>query len=304
MKFKILVISIICSISTIYAQQEAQYTQYMYNMNVVNPAYMLNEPSLVQVGALYRMQWIGVEGAPRSANVFANIPLNDRIELSLNFLNDKIGNPSSVSSNLLNLDLAYKINLNRKLNLAFGTKLGLHQLSLDFNESATSVDPTLQNRSSRAFNFGAGAFLFGDNYYVGLSSPNLVPNKFSEDSNAKYESAQHVFLMGGYVFEVSDRFKFKPSAVVKQAIGSPLSFDVSANALYNNKFEFGLSYRYEDSVSALAGFNVGSGFKIGYSYDYTLSKLQDFNSGSHELVLLYKFDLLGLNKTYSSPRFY
>lgn len=304
MNLKLSFLVIVCGVITAFAQQEPQYSQYMYNMNMVNPAYMINEPSLIQVGALYRTQWVGLSGAPDSGNVFANIPLNDRIELSANFLHDKIGDPNSITNSLLNLDTSYKINLTKALNLSFGVKLGVNMFNTKFNLATSNADPTMQNRSSSAFNFGTGAFLFGDHFYAGISSPNLVPNKFSEDSGAYYESAQHIYLIGGYVFEATDKIKLKPSAVVKQVIGAPLSFDVSANAMYNNKFEFGLSYRFQDAIAALAAFNIGSGFKIGYSYDYTLSKIQDFNSGSHEFVLLYKFDLLGLNKTYSSPRFY
>lgn len=303
MTLRFLIFFIVCSI-TAYAQQEPQYTQYMYNMNVVNPGYMINEPSLIQVGALYRAQWVGISGAPKTANVFANIPLNKRMELSVNYLNDKIGDPNTVTNNLVDLNTTYRINLNRTLNLAFGVKLGINQFSLNFDPTLTSSDPRFQNRNSRAFNFGTGAFLFGKNYYAGLSSPNLIPNTFSKDSGAYYQKSQHIYLIGGYIYQVADKVKLKPSTVIKQTIGAPLSFDVSVNGLYNNKFELGVSYRYQDAVSALVGFHMGSGFRIGYAYDYSLSALNDFNSGSHEIVLLYKFDLLGLNKAYSSPRFY
>jgi len=152
---------------------------------------------------------------------------------------------------------------------------------------------------------GAGVFLFTESYYVGLSSPNLIPSNLSVDNEGiLYQREPHFFLIGGYVFDINDKIKLKPSAVVKEVIGAPFSFDVSVNALYNEMFELGLSYRYQDAVSALAGFNITPSLRIGYAYDFNTSELNDFNNGSHEFILLYKFDVLGFSKKYSSPRFY
>ncbi len=302
MKLKIFLIGIICSVST-YAQQDPQYTQYMYNMSVVNPGYMINEPSFIQVGGLYRSQWVGVEGAPKTANVFGHIPLNDKIELSLNIFNDQIG--GVLFQNAFNVDTAYKITLNNDLNVSFGVKLGVDYLSFDFSNTNVFDDPQFPTAKRTVFNFGAGVFVFKEKFYVGLSSPSLIPTTFDvENSDTLYTNAPHMFLIGGYVFDATNDLKVKPSAVVKQVFGSPLSFDVSLNALYKNRFELGAAYRYEDAVSALAGFNITPSLRLGYAYDFTTNALKDFNSGGHELVLLYKFDLLGLSKKYSSPRFY
>ena len=119
-----------------------------------------------------------------------------------------------------------------------------------------------------------------------------------------YNNNPHLFLIGGYVFNINSALKLKPSTVVKYVNGAPLSFDLSANVLFSDRFELGVSYRYKDAVSALAGFYVTPDFRIGYAYDFNTSELNDFNSGSHEIVLLYTFDILGLSKKYSSPRFY
>lgn len=302
MKFKIFLIGIICSIAT-YAQQDPHYTQYMYNMSVVNPAYMINEPSLIQVGSLYRTQWLGIEGAPKTANIFAHVPLNNKIELSLNFVNDQIG--GVLFQNAFNIDTAYKITLNNDLNVSFGVKTGVDYLSFDFSNTNVSDDTQFPNTKRTVFNFGAGVFVFKENFYVGLSSPSLIPTAIdNENSDSLFTNAPHLFLIGGYVFDATDNLKIKPSAVAKQVFGSPLSFDVSVNALYKNRFELGAAYRYQDAISALAGFNITPTLKLGYAYDFSTSELNDFNNGSHEFVLLYKFDLLGLSKQYSSPRFY
>lgn len=303
MKVKLLIICLVCNLSVL-AQQEPQYTQYMYNMSMVNPAYMINEPSLVEVGALYRTQWVGIEGAPITANVFANIPLNEKIELSVNYLNDNIGGNVNTSENVFNIDAAYKINLNQDLNLSFGLKAGFDHLNFSAIGSNVSSDPSFGNTNKTVLNIGAGAFLFHKNYYVGLSSPNLIPTDLSINNDVIYNNSIHGFLIAGYIYELNNLFKIKPSTVVKFVGGAPLSFDVSANVLYNNKFELGVSYRYEDAVSGLAVINITPDLRVGYAYDFNTSELESYNNGSHEFVLLYRFDVLGLSKKYSSPRFY
>ena len=303
MKLKLCIAFLVCSLST-YAQQEPHYTQYMYNMSVVNPGYMINESGIVQVATLYRAQWVGLEGAPNTANVFAHIPINDQIEVSVNYLNDQIGDPLSISQNVFNIDAAYKIKMKDDVNVSFGMKVGVDNLSFDAANSNVGSDPNFQNTNATNLAIGAGVFVFKKNYYIGLSSPNIIPSDLNASDETVFTNKFHLFLIGGYVFDIDEKFKVKPSAVVKEVFGAPLSFDVSANVLYDEKFELGLSYRYQDAVSVLAGFNVSSGLKIGYAYDFSTSRLKDFNSGSHEFVLLYKFDVLGLSKKYSSPRFY
>ncbi|GAA3585191.1 type IX secretion system membrane protein PorP/SprF [Snuella lapsa] len=302
-KIRLIIVFVICGMS-VYAQQTPQYTQYMYNMNMVNPGYMLNEPGLVQIGSLYRTQWTGIKGAPKTANVFANIPLNNKIELSVNYLNDFIGDPVNLSENLFNIDAAYKISFNNDLNVAFGLKTGFQHLNFSALGSNVGNDPLFENTSKTVLNIGAGVFVFKDQYYVGLSSPNLIPGNLETNDDVFYANKPHVFLIGGYVFNVGSDLKLKPSTVLKYVSGTPLSFDVSANALYLDRFELGVSYRYQDALSGLAGINISPNLKIGYAYDFNTSKLKSYNNGSHEFVLLYTFDVLSLSKKYSSPRFY
>lgn len=304
MKIKIVIIFILCGLSA-YAQQEPHYTQYMHNMNVVNPGYMINEPGLVQVGGLYRTQWVGIDGSPKTANVFANIPLTDKIELGVNFLKDEIGGNININETILNIDAAYKITLNNDLKISFGMKFGMDNLKLDFSDSNVNTDPLFQNDKKTVLNIGAGVFVFKPNYYIGLSAPNLIPSDFNVNDDVVYKNDPHLFLIGGYIFDdLIDDIKLKPSAVVKQVFGSPLTFDVSVNALYQERFELGVSYRYQDAVSAMVGFNVTPDLRLGYGYDLNTSTLNSYNNGSHEFILIYRFDVLGLSKKYSSPRFY
>jgi len=306
MKFKIFILAAFCSLST-FAQQEPQYTQYMYNQGVINPAYMINEPGLIRIGSLYRSQWVGLDGAPKTANVFANIPLNERVELGVNYVNDQIGNV--LTTNNFNVNFAYRINVAESTNLSFGLKLGVDNQSLDFTGQDVGGDLAFQNGDTTSLDVGAGVFLFQDNYYVGLSSPSVIPYKIENnlgngDSSVLYKKDPTAYFMAGYVYDVSDKLKVKPSAVAKWISGAPLTYDLSLNALYAEKFELGVSYRHQDAIAALAGFNITNDLKIGYSYDFNVSDLNRFNNGSHEVVLLYTFDLLGLQKRYISPRFY
>tara|TARA_R110002050_G_scaffold300769_1_gene472430 strand:- start:61537 stop:62352 length:816 start_codon:yes stop_codon:yes gene_type:complete len=271
---------------------------------MVNPAYMINEPQIIQVGSLYRTQWVGINGAPKTGNVFANIPLNEKIELSVNYLNDYIGDAINLSENVFNIDAAYKLTLNNNLNISFGVKVGFDHLNFSSLGSNVSTDPLFQNAKKTVLNIGAGVFVFKQNYYVGLSSPNLIPSNLDVNSDVLYKNKPHAFLIGGYVFDINSDFKLKPSTVIKYVGGAPLSFDLSTNVLYLNRFELGVSYRYQDAVSGLAGINISPNLKVGYAYDFNTSKLNNYNNGSHEFILLYKFDVLGLSKKYSSPRFY
>ena len=303
-KFKIIAIVLFFNV-TIFAQQEPHYTQYMYNMSIVNPAYMTNELNVYQVGSLYRSQWVGIEGAPKTANVFAHIPVTNDIEFSLNFVNDKIGSNVNVNSTNINIDLAYKINVNETTNLSFGLKSGISNFVLDASNSNVASDPLFSNTNKMNFIVGTGVFLFADNYYVGLSVPNVIPNSVKVESGGSiYKATPHMYLTSGYVFDVSDYIKLKPSIMLKEVIGVPLSIDVSLNALYDNRFELGFSYRYDESFSGLLAINVTPSLRVGYAYDYNQNDLKNYNTGSHEFILLYKFDFLNWSKKYNSPRFY
>ncbi len=291
-------------VTHIQAQQTPQYTQYMYNMSVVNPAYMIDEPGIIQLGSLYRTQWVGLEGAPKTANVFAHIPLSDKIQLSANYINDKIGSKTIINQNVFNLDFAYKLTITETTSLSLGLKAGVNQLGVDFTKAETTTIQNLQNTSHTSLNMGAGVYLFGRKSYVGISTPNLIPNQITSADKNVFKEKSHFYLIGGYVFDVSRSIKFKPSTVVKYVNQAPLTFDVATNFLFNERFEIGASYRYQDAVNALVGFYINPNLRIGYAYDYSISDLDYFNKGSHEIILLYRLDLLKFRKKYSSPRFY
>lgn len=291
--------------SVVFAQQEPQYSQYMYNMSTVNPAYVTNQSGLISTGALYRKQWTGINGSPSTANVFGNVPLSEKIELSVNYVNDRIGDAIQVNNNYANLDFAYIMNVSDQFKLSFGIKAGVNNFRIDASSSDVATDPAFMNNPSETqLALGAGLFMFTDNFYVGVSSPNLLPNEVSINNIGVAQSKTHLYLISGYVFDFIDEVKLKPSVVLKQTIDAPLTFDVSLNSLLYNRFELGLSYRYTDAFVALAGFHITQNLKIGYAYDFGVGELGNFNNGSHEIIFLFNFDLLNLSNTYTSPRFY
>jgi len=309
---KILILFITTLLTTVmWSQQDAQYTQYMYNMSVINPAYTTDNLGVLNIGALHRTQWVGVDGAPKSSNLFVHTPLNDKIEVGFSLINDNIGDV--VKENNLYADIAYKLNLEEYGNLSFGLKTGVTFFDVNFNDFVLEsgdvfTDPDFaENINKSYFNFGVGAYYNKDNYYIGLSIPNILNTKYLDRDNGKYQGTEqmHVFLTGGYVFEINELFKFKPAIMTKFVKGAPITLDVTANVLYDNRFEFGLGYRIEDAFSAMVNVRATPELRIGYAYDHTVSNLGPFSSGSHEIFVLYDFDIFNINKGFNkSPRFF
>lgn len=295
-----------------HCQQDPQYTQYMYNMSVINPAYATAEEGILNIGGLYRAQWIGIDGGPRTGSFFAHTPINEKIEVGISFVNDNIGDV--VSENNIYADFAYILQVDDKSKLSLGLKAGITMFNTDFsgfnlNSGNVSTDIAFNEDISKSFpNLGIGGFYFRDNFYAGLSIPNLLTTKHLETENGiKSTGVQdiHFFLTSGYVFDFINDLKLKPAVMVRGVKGAPLAVDLTANVLINEKLEAGIGYRLDDSVSALVNFRVRPDLRIGYAYDYTTSNLSSYNSGSHELFVLFDVDLFGFKNGYDrSPRFF
>jgi type IX secretion system PorP/SprF family membrane protein len=291
------------------SQQDPLYTQYMYNMSVINPAYATDNPGMLNLGGIYRSQWVGIDGAPSTASFFAHTPVSERVELGLSIVHDEIGD--WIKENNITADFAYVLPLDDNNNkLSFGIKGGLTTFNGDLTRIETNElnDPAFQNLNEIFPVFGVGAFWFGEKYYVGLSAPNLFTSKHLENERgltALGEENIHYFLTGGYVFDLNPDFKLKPAFMARGVEGAPLSVDITANVLMYNRLEAGIGYRFGDSVTGLVNFAVTPGLRIGYAYDYTTSNLGRYNDGTHEFLLLFDLDLFGLSKGYDkSPRFF
>jgi len=296
---------VLMALTDSHAQQDPHYTQYMYNMNVINPAYAGSKESL-SGGLLYRKQWVEIEDAPTTGTFFVHSPVGKNVGLGLSVINDKIG---PVEETNIYADFSYTLNLGGEHRLAFGIKGGVTMHKVDF----TTIYPTLPNPNDGVFrdnnpnetfaNVGAGAFYYTDRYYIALSVPNMLKAKYLDYSNTKYGSEEmHYFLTGGYVFDLSPNLKFKPFAMVKSSFEAPTSFDVSTNFLFSERFEIGATYRLDDSFGGMVNFAITPSLKIGYAYDHIVSDLKVVTPASHEVILL--FDLNFAKKVSRSPRYF
>ncbi|MFK7002194.1 PorP/SprF family type IX secretion system membrane protein [Flavobacterium oreochromis] len=288
-----------------FAQQEAQYTQYMYNTANVNPGYAGTRGCFSAL-VMHRSQWVGLEGAPQTNTVALSTPLglNNKMGLGVSVINDKIG-PSD--ENAISVDLSYNIDTSERSKLSFGLKGTANFFSVDFNKTKIHnvTDGLLrQNVDNRFFpNIGAGAFWYSDKSYVGLSIPFILEQKYY-DNDVQYVASErmHPHLIAGHVFRLSSEVQFKPSTMIKYVNGAPLQVDLSGNFWFNEKFSLGAAYRWSAAWSAMAGFQINDSWLIGYAYDRDVTRLGNFNSGSHEIFL--RYELFKRVEKVVAPRFF
>jgi type IX secretion system PorP/SprF family membrane protein len=290
--------SIVCS-----AQQDAQFTQYMYNTISVNPAYA-GSRGVLSVFGLYRTQWIGLDGAPETSTFSINTPLNNsKLGLGVSLVNDKIG---PTNENTLSADLSYSIPTSETFKLSFGIKATANIFNLDFNKLSyeDQDDPQFQDLDNKFTpNIGAGVYWHSDRAYLGLSVPNFIEtNRYDDNDTAIFKDKINYYFMAGYVFDLNYDIRFKPALLTKMVQGAPLQVDVSGNFMFYEKFTVGLAYRWSASVSAMAGFQVSDGLYIGYGYDHETTNLRKYNSGSHEIFL--RFEFFNKYNKMISPRFF
>jgi type IX secretion system PorP/SprF family membrane protein len=303
---KIFLISllVLLSLTKVKAQQDPQYTQYMYNMNIVNPAYAGSKEN-ISFGLLYRKQWANIEGAPSSFSFSGHGAVGNNVGVGLSFLSDKIG---PVSEQNVYGDFSYTLKLGENQTLALGLKAGasFHKVGLrDIQSSLPDPNEGIfgQDISDVSLNIGTGAFYYTDKYYVGLSVPNMLKAAHLDYNGREYGSdVSHYFLTGGYVIDLNYDLKFKPSFMLKSALNIKPSLDLSANFLYKEQIELGATYRLQDSFGGMINFVVTPELRIGYAYDRTISDLKVSAPSSHEFILLY--DLFSPKKVSRSPRFF
>ena len=298
------ILTIICAfiLQSMYSQQDSQYTQYMYNTALVNPAYAGSRETITAF-LLHRNQWVGLDGAPVTNNFSINMPVGDsNFGVGLNFVNDEIG---PVAENQISVDLAYFIQISENYKLSLGLKGTGNLFQLDVNKLRIydPADPQFQNVNTEfSPNVGAGLYLFSDKTYFGLSVPNFFESYRYNDNNVEItKEKMHFYFIAGHVFTLSDNIDFKPALLSKVVEGAPLQADITANFLFFDKLTLGAAYRWNASVSALAGFQISDSWFIGYGYDLETTKLANYNSGSHEIFLRYEF----FNRSrVSAPRFF
>lgn len=303
-----IVILMFAGIFTMQSQQLPQFTQYMYNTISINPAYAGSREVLSIVG-LHRSQWAGLDRAPETQTLSAHTPLrNEKIGLGLSFINDKLGYEKFT---YLYGDFSYTIKLNEEIKLAFGLKAGFTQYNIDDElRNAESSDPGISGIQNRwEANIGSGMLLHTNRWYVGLSAPRLLNrdhnNVVANGINYGVVDKISYYLTGGYVFDLSDNVKFKPATLIKATNGAPLSYDITANFLFNEKFWLGGSYRINEftgALGALVDFQVTKQLRVGYAYEHPLSDINQYSNGTHEILLM--FELHPKSFRTKSPRYF
>jgi type IX secretion system PorP/SprF family membrane protein len=300
---KIALVLLFCSVAG-FAQQDAQFTQYMHNTININPAYA-GSRGVMSIFGLYRTQWVGLDGAPETSTLSLNTPVNDKVGLGFSLINDKIG---PTTENNFSADFSYSIPTSATTKLSFGIKGSANIFNLDPNKlnPEHQGDPQFSNFKNKfSPNVGAGVYWHSDKGYVGLSVPNFIEtNRFDDNETAIYKEQINYYLIAGYVFNLDqyEMIKFKPAVLAKVIEGSPLQLDASANFMFNEKFVVGVSYRWSAALSAMAGFQLNKSIYIGYAYDRETTRLNNYNSGSHEIFL--RFEFMNSYNRITSPRFF
>ncbi|PCI34934.1 MAG: hypothetical protein COB60_05290 [Flavobacteriaceae bacterium] len=289
-----------CVLSKVNAQQEPQFTQYMYNMFVINPAYAGSNNALTAVG-FYRSQWNNVPGAPRTISFTMDKPLtNEKIGVGFSAYSDQIGPSKELFASL---SASYSIQTSENSELAFGLRAGIHNLEVNFNQANYDPEDLIENFSKFAPTIGFGAFWYSYNWYVGASVPNILKTNYLDAVlNSKASKEQHYYLTAGYIFQINDNIKFKPATLIKAVAGAPLSFDISANFMFNDKMTIGTAYRLDESIAFLSSFQITDQLNLGYAFDYNINSISEISEYSHEFMLKYEFNFYR-TRSYS-PRFF
>ena len=292
--------------SLAFAQQDPQYTQYMYNTINVNPAYA-GSRGVTSIFLLHRTQWVGLDGAPVTNTASINKPINNnKLGYGISFVNDRIG---VSDENTMSIDISYSIKASESYQLSFGIKGSANFLNVDYSKLTIrhpediilSQQANIDNRLSP--NFGAGIYLHSDKTYFGVSVPHFLETRHFDDNVSTLSSERmHFYIITGTVFDLNPSLQFKPAMMTKLVQGAPLQVDVSANFLIHKKVFLGAAYRWDAAVTAMAGFQVTDAWHIGYSYDADTTKLSNYNSGSHEIFL--RYELFGKYGKIVSPRFF
>ncbi len=300
-------------VENVQGQQDAQFTQYMYNTVTINPAYAGSRGQL-SMAALYRSQWVGVVGAPTTFTLNLHSPIrNSRLGYGFSVVNDKIGD-GVVQETYFDGAISYTIDVGRESKLSFGLKVGMNVLNLNFDNLEKHVPETIdadniENKFSP--NFGVGVYYHSNKFYAGLSVPNLLEtehfDKSDDDANTVNflsKERMNFYLITGYVFDINGNVKFKPALLTKVVGGAPLQVDLSANFMFNDKFTIGAAYRLDAAVSALIGFQITDQLMFGLAYDKETTDLGStrYNDGSFEFFL--RYELVKSFKRLVSPRFF
>jgi len=272
------------------AQQDPNFTLYNFNMNLINPAYA-GSSGAKEISLGYRSQWIGISEAPNTQALTYTTPLKNNLGLGISLVRDQV---FVLQETDITVDLSYKLKVSETHDLYFGVKAGGSIVNIDLNKAGANGADPLFDKNQSFFNpqFGAGAYLRHDDFYISISSPNFLNGKrYVKQGNAPKAAVDnlHMYYGAGYHFKVNDNVQITPGVMYRNTDGAPSSTDLNATVTYN-KIQAGMNYRVDEMYSIFAMFNIIDNVKFGAAYDFTTSKINQVNdNGSMEIMIKYQF---------------
>lgn len=303
MKTRIIIFALLLTATSTFAQQNAQYNQYIFNELLINPAYAGTKETW-NINGVFSSQWTGLSGAPSTASLSAEGAVSPHIGLGFHFVNDMIG--AQMTQSLFG-SYAYKINLSEKVRLSFGLAVGMSYFTLDGSKlnPDSENDPAvpITSESTLKFDSKAGLFLYSNRFYAGFSVSDLLGDAIKYNDLHLTNQARHYYLTAGYVADLGKKVKIKPSFLLKEDFKSPTTFDINAMFLFWDRFWLGSSVRLNanifnsesldntlrnrNAVIFMTDWNITDKFRLGYAYTMSITDLKNY--GSHEIHIAYYF---------------
>ncbi len=285
--------------TALFAQQDPLYGQYLFNPLLINPAYSgLNNNFSAMVG--YRTQWTGFEGHPETFYVSGNASvLENKCGVGLLVINDQIGNISNTESNLA---FAYKLNLSHAT-FSYGMQVGLQHYTTsyaDLNVYDQGDNAFAGGETGTRMNIGAGAILTGDKYFIGFSVPRLLPTTFKNSGQEFELYNRHYYLNAGYLFYLSDRLRFKPTALLRGVVDAPANLDVAFNINIDGHYTAGLFTRNLNTYGVLLQTIFREQWRLGYTFEMPASNSVGSNFNTHEVNLGIMLSIFSYHEKYNS----
>ncbi|MFM2259216.1 MAG: hypothetical protein RLZZ424_1179 [Bacteroidota bacterium] len=296
---KVLYVIALCVIglfnSKLFAQTEPMYSQYMYNMLGVNPAYAGNREAL-SLNFFQRNQWVGIKGAPKTTSVSMDQSIKDgKLGWGIQVYDDRLGVEAASG---LNGMLSTRIQVSEKGILSGGLSFGMMNYRINLNDVNNRNNPndpsfiSIDNPSKWNPSLGMGIYYNTDRFYAGLATPSILKARLASYENMitsiQTSNAFHLFANAGYVFDINEDVKLKPSTMIKMVSGAPIETDINLNVWLKDLLGFGASYRTGDAFVGMVELQATSNLRFGYAYDMPFNPLKYFTKGSHELMLRYE----------------
>ena len=300
----------------VYAQQDALYTQYIFNQLTINPAYA-GSKEIHNIYATYSMQWVGFKGAPSTQTLSYDGPVAKNMGIGAHFINDKYG---ALSRQCLYGSYAYNLRLSEKWRLAFGLALGLTYNTINGSKLISDIpdDPAIPKTKESKLRFDAqtGIFAHNERFFAGFSISNLLSSASKSEDLMVANTSRHYYLSSGYIFDLGTKFKLKPSFLISEDLKSPTNIDLSVFGLYKEKIWLGVDVRlnttlgkknlinslqHSNAVAIMAGWNIIDRLRISYAYTITLTTLKNYSG--HEIILGYYFPSK-VNPIMKTPRYF